>query len=427
MRHALAGLAAAWFAASAVRASVVSEAFRADASRVRAAFVAVGMGARPVGMGEAFTAVADDASAVTWNPGGLGQMREIRAVATHDLAGEGIGLGGVAAAVPLGPGAIGVGCTVLFFGAYSVRAEDGADLGTENVTDVAATVAYGLPNPGWLGGRGGTGLGVEVVKETLSGTLVGVNAGGIFPIGSLVTVGWSAQHIGAAQDGFALPATVKAGAAFLVGGVLRVCADAGYRLVSRKPLLAGGAEFRLRRFFVVRAGYKWQGAETGLAGLTGVTAGMGIRLSNLGLDYAYQPFGDLTTSHRLAVVYRGDPPGSHEEKPAPVEPEEKPGLGAPEMLPQEEAPASQVPPPSVEEAYLAAMDAYAAQRYEECRATAEALIRRDPMHWRAWALLGNALYFLGDRPGAIATYDHSLALNPDNAELRAWRESLRTP
>jgi len=41
---------------------------------VRAAFEAWGSGVRPQGMGGAFTAIADDPSAIHWNPAGLAQM-----------------------------------------------------------------------------------------------------------------------------------------------------------------------------------------------------------------------------------------------------------------------------------------------------------------------------------------------------------------
>ena len=37
-------------------------------------FLKLGVGARPVAMGEAFTAVADDANAMFWNPAGMGMM-----------------------------------------------------------------------------------------------------------------------------------------------------------------------------------------------------------------------------------------------------------------------------------------------------------------------------------------------------------------
>ena len=47
--------------------------------------VSVGSGARAQGMGSAFIAVADDATAASWNPGGLGQLQrpEISAVGSY--------------------------------------------------------------------------------------------------------------------------------------------------------------------------------------------------------------------------------------------------------------------------------------------------------------------------------------------------------
>ncbi|MBN2134697.1 MAG: hypothetical protein JW737_03110 [Acidobacteria bacterium] len=59
---------------------------------------AVGSGARAMGMGGAFIAVADDATAITWNPGGLGQIEniEISAVGSY------YDFERIEAAVPLG-------------------------------------------------------------------------------------------------------------------------------------------------------------------------------------------------------------------------------------------------------------------------------------------------------------------------------------
>ncbi|MBN2541520.1 PorV/PorQ family protein [bacterium] len=44
----------------------------ADRSRAGVLFLLIGPGARPTGMGEAFVAIADDATAAYWNPAGLG-------------------------------------------------------------------------------------------------------------------------------------------------------------------------------------------------------------------------------------------------------------------------------------------------------------------------------------------------------------------
>jgi hypothetical protein len=56
----------------------------ADGNNGRAgAFLKIGIGARPLAMGGAFTALADDPSAIYWNPAGLSQLRRIQLAATH--------------------------------------------------------------------------------------------------------------------------------------------------------------------------------------------------------------------------------------------------------------------------------------------------------------------------------------------------------
>jgi hypothetical protein len=42
--------------------------------------------------------------------------------------------------------------------------------------------------------------------------------------------------------------------------------------------------------------------------MTGLTAGLGVRFKGFGLDYAFQPYGDLATSHRIALIWTGVKP-----------------------------------------------------------------------------------------------------------------------
>ena len=50
----------------------VSPACRADVSRSGVLFLRIAAGGRAAGMGEAFVAISDDATATHWNPAGLG-------------------------------------------------------------------------------------------------------------------------------------------------------------------------------------------------------------------------------------------------------------------------------------------------------------------------------------------------------------------
>src|SRR5690349_23851614 len=48
-----------------------------------ATFLRIGIGARAVGMGETFVAVANDPSAIYWNPAGLASLQRREVMASH--------------------------------------------------------------------------------------------------------------------------------------------------------------------------------------------------------------------------------------------------------------------------------------------------------------------------------------------------------
>jgi hypothetical protein len=58
-------------------------AFAAGGGSSGAEFLRVAMGARPAGLGESFTGLADDVTAVAWNPAGLGQLEGAQFSAMH--------------------------------------------------------------------------------------------------------------------------------------------------------------------------------------------------------------------------------------------------------------------------------------------------------------------------------------------------------
>src|SRR5207247_11370948 len=77
-----------------------------------AKFLSIPVGARAVGMGGAFVAVANDASAMYWNPGGIAGLNKSEAIFTHAnwVADININYGGVIIPVE-GIGTIGVNFT----------------------------------------------------------------------------------------------------------------------------------------------------------------------------------------------------------------------------------------------------------------------------------------------------------------------------
>ena len=274
------------------------------ASKVRGSCLSRGVSARPVSMGEAFTAVADDASAVSWNPAGLGRVSSLSAVATYDAVGQDVGITYLATAWPASRVTPGLAVTVVNLGSYDARDRDGVKTGSVNLMSVVLAGAFAFSNPEILG-KGWTGLGAEVVSEPVGGSVFGFTAGGVHQLVERVDLGWAVQHVGTDGEGFSLPAVAKLGLGLVAEDGVRVSTDLGYRFISGEPMASVGGEMSPVSNITLRAGYRYS-RDGRVNGSNGFAAGLGFRYSSLDLDYAYQPFGELATSHRFALVYRGE-------------------------------------------------------------------------------------------------------------------------
>lgn len=433
----------------------------------RGAFLTRGVGGRAAGMGEAYTAVGDEASAVSWNPAGPGRLTGFSAVTMYDVAGQGMGLGYAAAALPVGPGVAGAAVSYFNFGEYESRDESGSASGNAVAADLAVSSCYAIPLPGWVGVHGWGGAGVELVSESVGGMLMAANLGVVAALSSGVTAGVSVLHLGPGKEGFSLPTTFKVGAAYAVPRWGTAAVDVGYEPGVKLNWIALGAELTPMPDLALRVGYKADAADQGWEGLDGLTIGLGGRLDRFGLDYAYRPFGDLAVSHRVALVYGLRTMPTRDRVPHPVtvqsqQIESNPGrtvepeTHAAEMKPEPASlpsvivePAAPVPvvgmdedtapviplkpdhgvAPSVPPAALfaAAKIKYGKKDYRGAWKDAADIIKQEPRDARAWQLLGNCQYKLGDTAGALKSFGYALQFNPDNPALKAWVDSLNAP
>jgi len=104
-----------------------------------------GAGARAAGMGGAFTAVADDASASYWNPAGLSQLKNTEVMITFDKWFADSFYQHFIAAFPLETGVFAADIFYMNYGTFATYDNTGMLLGgTINSYNAAGTLSYGL-------------------------------------------------------------------------------------------------------------------------------------------------------------------------------------------------------------------------------------------------------------------------------------------
>jgi len=180
---ALAALSMALFAPSA---------FAAEDAGTRSIF-ASGAGNRALGMGGAFAGVADDASAMIWNPGGLAQLQRLEVQATHAAYDLGSREEYVAAVMPDWRWGT-AGLSVRYFGIDGIESrDDGNALGGANLSDTEMEIGLGYGRP--LSRSLSLGGTVKLQRQSLagfSGSALGADIGvlGRVPSGPLAHAGW---------------------------------------------------------------------------------------------------------------------------------------------------------------------------------------------------------------------------------------------
>ena len=300
-------------------------------------------GARPLGMGEAFVALANDVNALNFNPAGLAHIRnhEISVMYLDSLVDSWFGFIGYA--LPLGGnvekqagtrkfkskkrrtnrGTIGLGFSIFQAGKMVLEPE-GETVQAEQ--DYLANLGFGYAI--WRGeevekGKGranselrnevSVGLGVKLIHSTLvqkySAMAYAADVGvlGSFIVGkNRLQIGIAGQNFGTKikfeEEGDTLPLTVRAGVAY------QMDFKQEHRLtISGEAIKPNDGDFRgntgmeywYREMFALRAGYKI-GYD-----IDSFTCGVGFAWKNFQLDYGW---GMRTTkmgdNHRFSLTAR---------------------------------------------------------------------------------------------------------------------------
>lgn len=277
-----------------------------------AQFLTVGVGARGLGMGGAFTALADDAHAIYWNPAGLAALGKREAVADDAELATSARLNFLVFAQPTGIGTFGAAATYLSQPALEGRDLSGHPTNDFHAADFAGAVAFARRTD--LVDLGASLKFVQSRIGAAQAQTAAVDAGARRAIAAgpgRVVLGLAVRNAGPGMRFDAqtneLPLRVAVGAAyeFAAGHALAFEAVNGPRVVGT-DFGVGGELQAVRRMFL-RAGWTTLSSNPGGAGLSavsGLTLGVGAGLSVWRFDYAVVPSGELGTAHRFSFATR---------------------------------------------------------------------------------------------------------------------------
>lgn len=281
-----------------------------------AAFLKIAPGARPVGMGEAFTGVADDLHAIHWNPAGLSKLTVPEVSGMHMSYVQNMAFEYAGFAYPTERlGTFGVAITHLHTDNIERRLEDtDSAVGEFDATDTAYWLSYARR----LNDRFSLGSNFKYIRQQLDDQHAGAYA---FDAGGLYETGWHDVRLGASvlnlgtkvkfiNEADPLPLTFRAGAS---APVLTKHLLLALDLIAPRDQAIGaafGGEYTKavteRMAWHLRSGYR---TNTDVDGLSGISVGTGLTLGRGRLDFAWVPFGDLGNAYRFALHVKLGEPG----------------------------------------------------------------------------------------------------------------------
>src|SRR5579871_5277931 len=284
-------------------------------------FQKIGMGARASAMGNSFTGVSDDSTAVFWNPAGLELAKGTQFSLTQGQWLLGVTHEFFSFSQNIDQaGAFGGSFGYLDSGSFPGALEnpDGSYGGVGpniNANSFTGTVAYAQRLGNWIPGSFFKHFMAGVSATVVGQNMVNIgNSGANFNLGLMYELtrktfylGASLQNVGTQIQNFSQPVMGKLGGSYwlrntlmkkdqdIIAADMDIQNDTGFKV-------GIGDEYRMtfgRNDVFLRVGY------TTVADLTGLTAGAGIghRFDDFDaqVDYAYVPYGILGDTHRISL------------------------------------------------------------------------------------------------------------------------------
>jgi hypothetical protein len=309
-----------------------------------ATFLEISVGAPAIGVGGAFVSLANDATALYWNPAGIATVPGPDAIVSHTdwIADTKFDFGGIV--LPVGNfGTLGFSLTSLTMADMPVTTVEMPDGTGEyfSASDLAAGLSYARP----LSDRFSVGFTAKFIQESIwheTADAFAVDVGTLFR-----TDLFGGMIIGASLSNFGTPMTLSGSDTrqfvqidptkpgtnsqipadiemnswdlplrFQIGVSTNVVENDTYRWTvavdaihpnDNYESIDVGTEFALRDFIFIRGGYQslfLSQSEGGLSLGVGVTSGLVSSNSTVKFDYAYRDYGRLEGVHSFSLALR---------------------------------------------------------------------------------------------------------------------------
>lgn len=278
-----------------------------------AQFLKIGTSARAAGMGSAFTAVANDATAMYWNPAGMVELSRTQVTLNSVVwpADIDIYFAGAVFTSPYLPGTFGICARALTMDPQEERTIYQPQ-GTKRFFD-AGDMSFGLSYAMYFTDKFSAGITGHFIHMGLADKSVETMAfdfGLLYRIGIQgMKLGMMIQSLGGEVDfddrASKLPTLFKVGLsvdAYRRGAHALLAAGEFSHPSDNKERMNVGMEYAFNQFFYMRSGYNIDYDSQGLAW------GLGFRVdtsqtSDLGFDYAWEDLGYLGRAHRVTLNF----------------------------------------------------------------------------------------------------------------------------
>lgn len=269
-----------------------------------ASFLNILVGAEPAALGGAYSALASNAYAPTWNPGGLGALETTQVAAQHLSYLESIYYRHFSFTHPFHKGSA-FGASAQYLGSTDIPGTDisGNSTGDFSSHYGAYSISYGRSVSSRLS-LGMTGKYIEAKIDDVSASAMAVDFGSYYQATEKLTLAGVVKNVGTQltflEQHDPLPLAFHMGGSYEANSKFTASLEGVYRQTGLASLHSG-VEWRPLEPIALRAGYRTDTLK-GLSPIAGLTTGVGIKILGQTFSYAWVPMGELGNTQYFSVL-----------------------------------------------------------------------------------------------------------------------------